>query len=431
MNMNREISSCEVCIEQGSDGTFLVGELWTERSSFLFRYSPQWLEHPKAFAIDPSLASQEGSACEGVFSRKSRLFGIFEDCSPDRWGRDLLVRRMLLEEKARILTPWEFLLGVQDETRQGSLRLRDHDGAWLSSENLSVPPLTELRQVQALARAWSNGEDVLREFSKEDRYWLGMLVAPGSSLGGARPKANFRQEDGSLWIAKFPAQDDSFDVGGWEYCLHTLAIEAGIDVSPARLLDLSPTSTGHRTFCVQRFDRDSNGHRLFYASAMTLLSSSPDQDASYLDMACFLDANASPAKKDAMLEQLFRRVVFNLLCANRDDHLRNHGFLRKENGWELAPAFDVNPNPFKKEHVLRLNESDERPILKNVLESHPWYNLSHVQAKLVVEQVQEAVSRWQIVAKNLDLKASEMKWMSAVFPENTASKRKPLRKMFP
>jgi serine/threonine-protein kinase HipA len=252
-------------------------------------------------------------------------------------------RREALQAKdekraARTLYAWDFLIGVQDFTRQGALRFRrSGTEPFLGNEMMAAPPVTTLRELEAVATQLSSKRiddlDALRK-------WLAVLVAPGASLGGARPKANFTEADGSLWIAKFPARDDERDIGAWELVVCKLARQAGVDVPAARLLRLNHA---FHTFCVQRFDRRGAARR-FYASAMTLLRKDHSEGTSYLELAQFLRTHGDGAHAGADLEQLFRRVAFNVAVGNRDDHLRNHGFVLGVAGWRLAPAFDVNPN---------------------------------------------------------------------------------------
>lgn len=243
------------------------------------------------------------------------------------------------------------------------------------------------------------------------RQWLAVLAAPGASLGGARPKANFTETDGSLWIGKFPARDDERDVGAWESVAHTLARQAGIDVPPARLL---PLNNDFRTFCVQRFDR-AQGTRRFYASAMTLLRKEHSEGTSYLELAQFLRAQGDAAHVDADLAQLFRRVAFNVAVGNRDDHLRNHGFVLGKTGWRLAPAFDVNPNIDKAEHVLNIDDVDNRPSLETVLSTAAFYGLGDDQARQVVEEVTTAVNGWQEAARRTGIAGADINLTAGAF----------------
>jgi serine/threonine-protein kinase HipA len=347
-------------------------------------------------------------------------FGIFLDSAPDRWGQTLMMRREALEARDQERTPrtlhaWDFLIGVQDLTRQGALRFRlEGTGEFLAAHRLPAPPVTSLRELESVARELSNKTiDDLKGL----RHWLSVLVAPGASLGGARPKANFTDTDQSLWIAKFPARDDNRDIGAWESVAHTLATQAGIAVPAARLMKLGEP---YRTFCVKRFDRH-GGKRVFYASAMTLLQRDQSEGASYLDLAHFIQHNgATPACIAADLTQLFRRVVFNVAVGNRDDHLRNHGFLLTRSGWRLAPAFDVNPNIAKTEHVLSLDDSDNRPDLATVASTAEFYGITKTQARVIMDEVLKVAGGWKKAAAKARISAAEILLFEPAFAAQTA-----------
>lgn len=390
-----------------------VGTLTRERAAgksvISFAYDSDWLAEPRSFAIDPGLPLFEGE------QYPSRLPGVFADAAPDRWGRTLMERREALaarhEDRApRALDDWDFLVGVDDLTRMGALRLaRSGSPEFLDSRSLAVPPRTRLRDLEHWARELEEG--LPREASEEES-WVSMLIAPGSSLGGARPKASFLEEDESLWIAKFPSREDRHDVGGWEYVTARLAAAAGIATPEAKLLRLA---SEQRTFCSKRFDRDRAGRRLF-ASAMTLTGRDDRENASYLDIARAIVDFGDPAAIEADLEQLFRRVVFNLFVSNRDDHLRNHAFLRTSRGWRLAPAFDVNPSLQKREHSLAFDEAQRTPDLDLARETAPLYRLSAPRVDKLVAEVGAAVARWAEEARRAELPESEVALFSAAFP---------------
>lgn len=389
----------------------LVGTLAHDRGQVRFHYDRDWLGQACAFALDPDL-----SLDEHPFFPKPELgnFGVFLDSSPDRWGQTLMKRREALQAKDEKRTPrtlyaWDFLLGVQDFTRQGALRFRlAGTEEFLGNDKMAAPPVTTLRELEAVAYQLSS-----RRIDDLDalRKWLAVLVAPGASLGGARPKANFTEADGSLWIGKFPARDDDRDVGAWEYVVHGLATKAGIDVPPAKLVRLN---NDFHTFCIQRFDRV-KGARRFYASAMTLLRKEHSEGTSYLELAQFLRSNGDGAHAGADLAQLFRRVAFNVAVGNRDDHLRNHGFVLGANGWRLAPAFDVNPNIDKAEHVLNIDDADSRPSLETVLASAQFYGLAADRAKQVVEEVASAVDSWRDAARKAGIAAADVELTAGAF----------------
>jgi serine/threonine-protein kinase HipA len=390
-----------------------VGSLSREsagsRSVISFAYGADWLADPAGFAVDPMLPLYEGEQFPPA------LPGAFADCAPDRWGRVLLERREAASARRqqrgqRRLGDWDFLVGVNDAVRMGALRF-ERDDRFVDDEPLSVPPLTRLRELEQLAR---EAEEDLPIADEEEDRWITMLLAPGSSLGGARPKANFRNEDDGarLWIAKFPSREDRHDVGAWEYVAWRLARAADIEVPDAKLLRLG---SEYRTFCARRFDRDGEDRR-FYVSAMTLTGGADHGQASYLDIARAIVEQGDPDAIEDDLRQLFRRVVFNVLVANRDDHLRNHGFLRGPTGWRLAPAFDVNPSTRLREHSLAIDASNRFPDLDLVLETAPYYRLSAAEGEEVVEEVATVVAGWRVEARQIELSGEEIDRLAPSFP---------------
>jgi serine/threonine-protein kinase HipA len=393
-----------------------VGSLSHDRGTIRFAYESAWLRHPLSFAIDPDL-----SLGEGVFHPQPDRgnFRVFDDSAPDRWGQMLMKRREALSAKdegraPRTLYAWDYLIGVQDLTRQGALRLRRDAGShFLADHPKSAPPVASLRELEAVARAITakriDDLDALRR-------WLSVLVAPGASLGGARPKANFTDDDRSLWIAKFPAKDDERDIGAWELIAHDLAQRSGIDVPPARTQFFGDE---YHTFCVKRFDR-AREQRRFYASAMAMLRKDESEGTSYLEIAEFLHHRGAKQFVAADLEQLFRRVAFNVAIGNRDDHLRNHGFILTASGWRLAPAFDVNPNIEKTEHVLNLDETDNRPSLATVIETSEWYSLSKDRGARIVDEITQQTRQWRQSAARANIARADIELMAAAFTQSGA-----------
>ena len=288
----------------------------------------------------------------------------------------------------------------------GALRLRGPDGRYLDDDPVGVPPLARLGELAAAAREL---EQPGRDASAREAQNLALLLAPGSSLGGARPKASFRGDDGSLWMAKFPSHADTRDVAACEWVLNELAGAAGIDVPEHRLLAIG---RGHRTFAARRFDR-APGTRRLYASAMTLLSLRDREPASYLGIALAVADHGAPGAIEEQLALLFRRVAFNVLTAHQDDHLRNHGFLRRRDGWHLAPAFDLNPMPEKPEHELAIDAAVHASDIGLVIETAPFYRLSPPSARLIVEEVRDALATWPAVARSADLGPEETETMRA------------------
>jgi serine/threonine-protein kinase HipA len=376
-----------------------------------FEYDEEWLKDGSVFMLDPRLDLWSG---EQHPPTGSPAFGILTDSAPDRWGRLLMERREAASaeregRRMRNLQEVDFLLGVNDLTRMGALRFRSVDGGpFLDANDRAAPPVTSLRELAYISqRVEEPGIDKLPEYAK----WLAMLIAPGTSLGGARPKASFTAEDGRLWIAKFPSREDRYDVGAWEFLVHRLAKKAGIWVPDSRIEHLTDR---YSSFCVSRFDRIGESRRMF-ASAMTLLDYRDGKEGgSYVDLAEFITDHGGK-QIDADLHQLFRRVVFNVLVGNRDDHLRNHGFIRERTGWRLAPAYDMNPNPSKTEHSLTLDGRTATPNLRAVVETASLYRLEPSQTNRVVTEVKQVVADWRREAESIGIARSDSARIESVF----------------
>jgi serine/threonine-protein kinase HipA len=331
-----------------------------------FAYDDGWLKRPAAFPFDPDLALVTGPQYP-VPDRAN--FGIFLDSSPDRWGRVLMQKRENLRarqqaRKARSLTEWDFLLGVHDETRLGALRFRDPDsGRFIDSDDqFAAPPITSLRELQAASLEFEiHGDD---EEHPDYQRWLAQLFVPGTSLGGARPKASVRDESGALCLAKFPSRQDRRDVGAWELVAHRLAARAGINVPPTRALRVPESA--YTTFLARRFDRTPENRRLAFVSAMTLAQRGDGEPgASYLELIDLLQSQGANTREDS--RELFRRVVLSILIHNTDDHLRNHGFFLGERGITLSPAFDLNPSIERENSRWPLTRSIPRAMSQS-----PW-----------------------------------------------------------
>jgi serine/threonine-protein kinase HipA len=365
-----------------------------------FAYAEGWLAEPGRFALDPL----HGLFAGDQWPPNGGTFPIFSDVAPDRWGRMLMDRQeAVLARQAgrprRRLDEWTYLLGVSDVARMGALRFVAEDGTYLAHTS-GVPPITRLPALVAAARGV---ERPSRSDAAEARD-LAVLLAPGSSLGGARPKASFVDEQGRLWMAKFPSRADTRDVGACEWVLNELAQAAGLDVPEHRLLELG---SGHRTFAARRFDRLGDSRRL-YASAMTMTSHNDRQSASYLDIALAIADHAAPGSVDALLRDLFRRAAFNIVVAHRDDHLRNHGFLRTAAGWQLAPMFDLNPVPEKPEHELAIDDANHAGDLALLIDTAPFYRLTVSAAGRLVDEIRSALRGWRAIAASAHLGDLEM-----------------------
>lgn len=382
---------------------------------FSFEYDRDWLKTADAFSFDPDLALVQGPQYP-VANRTN--FGIFLDSAPDRWGRLLMQRREALRAKqegrsARSLSEWDFLLGVRDETRLGALRFaHTATGTWLDTGNtLAAPPITSLRKLQAASLHFEQSDG--DEDSREEEQWLAQLFAPGSSLGGARPKASIRDEDDDLCIAKFPSKQDRRDIGAWELVAHRLAARAGIDVPPAR--GIRVPGSNYCTFVAKRFDRTRKSKRLAFVSAMTLTQRTDGEPgASYLELVELLQSQGARPRQDC--RELFRRIVFSVLIHNTDDHLRNHGFLLGTQGITLAPAFDINPSIDGNELTLAINEVNTTCDVEIALEAHQFYGLTTREAKAIVSENRKAVAEWRAEAKRLRIPRAEQEIMAKAFP---------------
>ncbi len=375
-----------------------------------FAFARDWLTRRPSLVIDPSLGLYEGDQ----YVEGGRLPAVFSDTAPDRWGRTLMQRREATnarreERRPRTLDDWDFLVGVSDALRMGAIRLRNEAAnAYVSDEVVSVPPIARLRQLQYYAQRAERGQ---RLDPKDEDKEIALLIAPGSSLGGTRPKANVRAEDGSLWIAKFPAANDGWDVAAWEALIIRLASQAGIsvpEVSTVRVGD------GFHTFLARRFDRVADGRRA-YASAMTLTGKQDGEPASYLDIAEAITRFGGRQAIAGELEQMFRRVVFNVLVGNRDDHLRNHGFLGMPDGWRLSPVFDVNPAPGMVEHALKVDAETSSPDLDVVRRTGRYFRLVDASAARIIGEVRSAVAGWRDAARVIGISRDEIDLMTAVF----------------
>jgi serine/threonine-protein kinase HipA len=383
---------------------------------FSFEYDPEWLEREEAFTFDPDLQLLGGPQ----FPAQSRnTFGIFLDSSPDRWGRLLMQRRENLrarqeERNARRLTDWDYLLGVHDETRLGALRFRSPEGGGFldSDRQFAAPPITSVRELEAASRGFERYID--DEENPEYARWLTQLWAPGSSLGGARPKASVRDEKGALCIAKFPSRADTRDVAAWEMLAHRLGEKCGIQMPKARLLDNGERAPS--TFLVNRFDRTAKGGRLAFVSAMTLTQRRDgDAGASYLELVELLQRQGANTNADT--HQLYRRIVFSILIHNTDDHLRNHGFFVEERGVRLSPAYDINPSIDRDDLTLAINETETACDVDIARAAHKMYALSLGEADGLIAEVLMAVKTWRNEAKALVIRASEQEQMASAFPE--------------
>jgi serine/threonine-protein kinase HipA len=390
----------------------LVGRLWARarknKESATFEYDPGWLQHAARFSLEPALTLGPGPFHTPA---DAPMFGAIGDSAPDRWGRALMrrvERRRAEREKQtpRTLQEIDYLLLVDDEVRQGALRFAAREGGpFLREAGVKrIPPLVEL------PRLLSAVEHVIED--KDTDEDLRLLFAPGSSLGGARPKASVIDKDGHLAIAKFPRQDDDFDAVRWEAVALALANRAGIVVPMGRVETVADKSV----ILLRRFDRNGT-HRIPFLSAMSMLGSRDNESRSYLEIVDALRQHGAAPKED--MHTLWRRLVFNILISNTDDHLRNHGFLYDgPNGWRLSPAYDLNPVPIDiKPRILAtaINEDDNTASLVLAMEVAGYFDLDAGTARAVAAEVGNAVSEWRAEAARHGLTKAEIDRMASAF----------------
>ena len=381
------------------------------RENSAFAYDESWLASPARFNLSADLQLIPGHQPHKAASAHDSVFhGAIADTAPDAWGRRVIARdhakRRKDDPKLPALTELDYLLAVDDFSRVGALRLRDPDGTWhrtVQAGRRSTPPLIELERVFQASRAVERGQETAEDL----RY----LQGKGTSLGGMRPKCTLVDEDGRLAIGKFPSVGDTRSVTRGEVLALKLAALAGIGAAPARVVCLGPSGSEVPVAVIQRFDRDEADGRIPYQSAASLLQASREEDRSYTEIADAIRTHGQAPTQD--LRQLWRRLVFNLLVTNVDDHLQNHGFLHVAHGqWRLAPAFDINPFPDKdRESKTWLSERDG-PItdVRMLLARASYFALDEQQALTVLGEVHAAVSNWRNLAlgPEVGLRATEL-----------------------
>jgi serine/threonine-protein kinase HipA len=402
---------------QGLNSPALLGTLSAikgrGKETFSFEYSEKWLKSGFSQMLDPDLQMYSGA----YYPREDKTnFGIFLDSCPDRWGRVLMQRReaaLARLEKRSVVTLLEsdYLLGVFDGHRMGALRFKlSENGSFLNNNReMAAPPWTSLRELEEASLKYEEDNINDPEFLK----WVNILIAPGSSLGGARPKASVIDADRNLWIAKFPSRNDEKNIGAWEMVVNELAISAGLNVAEGMVQQFN---NKYQTYLTKRFDRTAAGDRIHFASAMTLLGYSDgenSQGVSYLELVQFLTRHGANLTAD--LEELWRRIVFSICVKNTDDHLRNHGFLLTPHGWILSPAYDINPNEYGTGLHLNINENDNALNLDLALSVARYFRLTTQQAGKIIERISDSVSKWAQVADKFKISKAEQERMSSAF----------------
>jgi serine/threonine-protein kinase HipA len=403
---------------EGMEGPAQMGNLVATRvkgkETFSFEYTKEWLQAGFTLTIDPDLQYYSGR----FFPRDDKLnFGVFLDSCPDRWGRVLMDRREAALAKAeerppKNLVESDYLLGVFDLHRMGALRFKlNENGEFLNDDKrISVPPWTSLRELEHACKMFE--EDNLSDI--DQLKWINLLLAPGASLGGARPKASVLDPSNNLWIAKFPSIKDEKNIGAWEYVAFCLARKSGLNIADGEIKKFNNKS---HTFLTKRFDRKENGKRIHFSSAMTMLGRIDGADhisgVSYLEIAEFLIRNGADTYND--LEELWRRIVFNISIKNTDDHLRNHGFLLTEKGWRLSPVFDVNPNEFGSGLSLNISETDNALDFDLAISVADYFRVPKAKASKIIKHIKETVTEWRKVAQDAGISNAEQDRMSAAF----------------
>lgn len=381
------------------------------RKAFSFAYDKNWISSEEQLLLDPDIAWYSGQQ----YPNGKENFGVFLDSMPDNWGRTLMKRRASINavqqgKTAPVLYDIDFLLGVHDLSRMGALRFKkDPNGMFLDNNAISpTPPWANIRELQYGASLIESNED-----SDEVKKWLTMLMAPGSSLGGARPKANILDDGGQPWIAKFPSKNDTINKGAWEFLAWRLASEAGIEMADSKL---EKVAGRFDTFFTKRFDREGQ-ERIHFASAMTMTGKNEDlirdETPSYLDIAEFIQFSGANINED--LHQLWRRMAFNIMISNTDDHLRNHGFILTSAGWRLSPAFDINPSIDKNGLALNIDTDNNALDFELAKSVGSYFSLSVKEMDFILDELKSVVTKWKIFADEIGISRAEQILMTGAF----------------
>ena len=385
-----------------------VGQLAYERlrgnAVYHFEYSSVWLQAHPHLALSGDIQNFTGKQ-----HKTGRLFGCFADALPDRWGRRLIDKReqLLAQQQQRIprvFSDYDYLTQLDDYSRIGAFRFYDtgaQEYVGNDMQGMSVPPLTTVAEFTRQAQSYEQHADRIPP------AWIDNLYRQGSSLGGARPKANMQDENGQLYIAKVPSVHDDYDMALWEHFACRLAQTAGIRVAETRLLSVPGFS--HHALLSKRFDRQGT-QRIHFASAMTLTNLSDGADAStgngYLDIVDVIIGNMGVVQPEKNLEELYRRVAFSVCIGNHDDHFRNHAFLLTDAGWTLSPAYDLNPTNQMTQSLL-ISETSCESSLAELQRAAGAYMLSAAQAGRILEEVCSAVRQWRHVADACHISPAE------------------------
>ena len=400
------------------DEEIYVGKLYSQNNKgkeiYSIELSEEYLKSKYSkFRLDPEINNYTGRQ---YLSSNKLIFGFLSDSCPDRWGRQLIKRKeteKAKEEnrKPKQLTELDYLLSIYDESRMGALRFKeDLNGEYLSNDkNYSIPPWVYIRTLEEYALKYDFDESI-------DDFWIKNLLIPGSSLGGARPKASVYSSNGDIWIAKFPSKNDSYDVGAWEAVAYNLASLCKLNVSEYKLEKYSKWGS---TFLTKRFDRNGN-KRIHFSSFMTCLNALDGQSDqfSYLDIASYLKSYSYKPNED--LKELWKRIIFNMAISNTDDHLRNHGVLIDKNGIKLSPLYDINPIPYGDRLSLNINTKDNLIDVNNLIETYQYYNLAKEEAINYYNEIVNIVNNnWERIAREYNISNSSIETMRNAFSLKT------------
>ncbi len=379
------------------------------RERVAFTYDPAWLEDKNAFSLTPYLPLDRGGYTPDA---GQDMIPVLGDSAPDRWGRNVMIRFEGRKARAegrreRGFHETDFLLGVNDETRLGALRFKVDD-EFQSPQGIGVPVMVNLGKLLAAAQRVLRGEE-----TDED---LQMLFAPGSSLGGARPKASVRDNNGVMSIAKFPKNDDQYSVERWEAIALEMAAEAKIRTASHELHHVE----NKIVFLSHRFDRDGDGGRIPFVSAMAMLNGRDGEQYSYIDLADVIASESADPEAD--WNELFRRVAFSILIKNADDHMRNHGFLRTAGGWRLSPAYDINPEPNSLSLRSYVSEDNADASIELLRQSSEDYMVERSRADEIIAEVAKVTGRWREFAQRHQTPKSEIDRMAGAFEHEELEK---------
>ena len=395
----------------------LIGELSYDivrgNETYSFSYEKEWLADFGDIFLCEDLQNYSGIQ----YTRPERdIFACFSDALPDRWGRTLLNRREQIaaaEEKraVRRLNSFDYLMGIDDASRMGGFRFAETPGGKFINceESLRIPPVANIKELMLAAHEIEASEEKQLLPSKK---WLAQLLHPGTSLGGARPKASVIDENGYLTVAKFPSRKDDYDVAQWEHFCHIMGRKAGLNVAETRTI----SGGDYHILLSKRFDRTENGKRIHFASALTLLGLSDGDNAStgygYTDIVDFIIRHGSNVEQN--LEELYRRVAFYIIIGNSDDHFRNHGFLMSRKGWELSPAYDINPTLSDNQSLL-INSSSCVADLDILLKSAGEYMLPEDKGYRIISELKSAMKSWRNEARKLGLPQRDIEMFAPRF----------------